>query len=362
MSAETSEWLNTMVLIGHTAEDSPHARVPGSEFAAWHKEYGSDNHYPYSVPVTEIEQRLLTFDLVDVPLMFDATVLTEAGVTTYQVNDPTRKVIVRSDTGNVLHVAGSDYSTPNYRKDVLGYAEELVSVADGELEIMSAGLLKNGARFWTQFVQPAGIAMSGFPVTPWVTIADSCDGRPWKLFPGATAVVCDNTLDLAIGDAVNIARVRHTVNRRDMMAEAAKIVGMMNSHMMIAASRIDQLMNTPVTDRQWYQFLDTHVGAPVEGSAKSATVNANERDHLTSLYLLDDRCAPWAGTAFGIVQTVNTDARHFRGTTGHGKQIDPHHRHMDSTLAGFYARVDTKTIDEINQVFKATRTKQLTFA
>jgi phage/plasmid-like protein (TIGR03299 family) len=365
MSEETYEWLNTKVLIGHTGADSPHARVPGVEYRAWHDapakyENGESNHYSYGIPVEDIDRRLLDFKILEAPFEMPFEVLTDDGVSAGRLSDPGRKVLFRSDNHSVLSVVGSGFSVPDYRRDVVDYAAGILAGSD--LEIMSAGLLKGGARFWGQFVLPEGKVTAGFAYSPWLTITDSCDGRPWTMLTGSTASICDNTLTLAIRTAVNMAKVRHTVNRRDLMHDAASVIGIITDFGDEFSKRVDILANTPVTDVQWEKFMDAHWG-PTGPSKRSQTVAQKNREALTLRYATDPMCAPWAGTALGVVQTVNTEARHATKRVGTAALIDDQTRHLNRmTLDGFYGELDAKTIRELNKAFKATRVKQIQFA
>jgi phage/plasmid-like protein (TIGR03299 family) len=367
MSQETAAWLNTKVLIGHVASDSPHSRIPGVEYQAWHNdptEYadGESNHYPYSIPVADVERRLLDFRIMEAPFQVPVTELTDDGVNSFTLTDPNRKVLYHSETRSPFGVVGSDYSTPDYRSDVVQFANDIVSGADSGLEIMSAGLLRQGARFWIQVCLPTGMQAAGFAFSPWLTITDSCDGLPWRIFKGSTAVVCDNTLSLGINTRVSGAVVRHTLNRRDGMQAAVSAMGVVTDFGKAMSHRLDVLAGTTVTDAQWEKFLDVHYGELPKESGTSRTVQLKNREGLTNLYAGDPMVAPWCGTALGVVQAVNTQARHHVKNVGRAVTVDPMDRHLTRILDGHYADVDKSTINEINTVFKGTRSKQLAFA
>lgn len=363
MSAETYETLNTKVLIGQTAPDAPHSRVPGVEYQAWHNmpslyENGESNHYPYSIPLADIDRRLLDWQICEAPLRVPVTTMDESGVSSFELEDD-RKVLYRSDTRKVLSVVGPDFNTPDYKRDVIDFASDMLSGAGGTLEIMSAGLIRGGGMFWTQFVLPEPMVAAGFAFSPYCTVTDSCDGRPWNMFRGSTAIVCDNTHALGMSTAVNMAKVRHTIRRRDLMILAAETVGIISTFGKEFAKRLDVLAGTTVTDAMWEKFLTQHFGEPGESKA-SKTVNQNNRDALTLTYATDPMCSPWFGTALGVVQAVNTTARHVAPTRG--VRVDTETRHFNKLFSGKYFETDAKVIDELNKVLRSSGKKQLAFA
>ena len=77
------------------------------------------------------------------------------------------------------------------------------------------------------------------------------------------------------------------------------------------AAEVATLCAIDVSRGQWAQFLDRHVpredpttDKPLEGRA--LTMADTKRAVLQRLYDHDSRVAPWAGTAHGVLQAVNT--------------------------------------------------------
>ena len=92
MSRETLTHLNTQTLIGYTSKRGQ----------AWHyraEDQGAElNHYEHAVPVADVRRRLFHWSPVAADIQ--AVRIDEDGVATY--TDPTRKAIVRPDTGAIL--------------------------------------------------------------------------------------------------------------------------------------------------------------------------------------------------------------------------------------------------------------------
>lgn len=94
--------------------------------------------------------------------------------------------------------------------------------------------------------------------------------------------------------------------------------------------------------RQWAAFLDAHVpradstSQPLVG--RSLTLADNKRDTLKALYRSDPRVSPWAGTAHGVVQAVNTYAPHEGVVRGDGAE-----RNGLKVITGEFGRLDRAT-------------------
>lgn len=74
-----------------------------------------------------------------------------------------------------------------------------------------------------------------------------------------------------------------------------------------------------------------------------------KRDTLQQLYARDVRVTPWAGTAHGVLQAVNTYAQH------HGVVRGDHRaeRNQLKTLTGEFAQVDRTTLRTLIRVMQA---------
>ena len=84
-------------------------------------------------------------------------------------------------------------------------------------------------------------------------------------------------------------------------------------------------------------------------SVRSANSYDRHREALTSQYRHDNRVAPWAGTAFGVVQAVNTYEQHVKNVKG----ADRAERNMDKMVRGEFDKLDTTTLDQLNLVLAA---------
>jgi hypothetical protein len=113
MSRETLADLNSQTLIGYTSKRGH----------AWHyradAQDGEPNHYQHAIPVADIRRRLFHWTPVEADLQ--AVAITDDGVSTF--TDPTRKAIVRPDTGAILGVFSSGYKVHDYHRWLINNVE-----------------------------------------------------------------------------------------------------------------------------------------------------------------------------------------------------------------------------------------------
>ena len=92
----------------------------------------------------------------------------------------------------------------------------------------------------------------------------------------------------------------------------------------------------------WDRFLDLQVsrtdqdGSPLRGRA--LTLADKKHDVLQRLYRHDATVAPWAGTAHGVIQAVNTYEHHESTVRG----VPRAERNMLRAITGDFGKLDRK--------------------
>jgi len=115
-------------------------------------------------------------------------------------------------------------------------------------------------------------------------------------------------------------------------------------------TEIEQLLAQPVTDRQWEAFVAAHMGSEQPKERGTARTKWDlKHDALTAMYLNDPRCSPWQGTAFGVVQAVNTFNHHEREVRGMSRP----ERNMLNMATGAWEKEDAKTLKTLQLVLAA---------
>ena len=158
-----------------------------------------------------------------------------------------------------------------------------------------------------------------------------------------TDTVCDNTRELALSEAGQEVKVKHSRNSHAQLAPARQALAMVHSLADDFAQEVARLCQVEVTPSQWKAFVDAHIprvhastGLPLAGG--SQTMADTKRDSLTTLYRADPRVSPWAGTAHGVLQAVNTYEHHEGVVRGERAE-----RNGLKTITGDFGRLDRST-------------------
>lgn len=330
MSQETSQWLNTMTLIGFTDKRGN----------AWHYSEGlqgdEPNHYPGAIPMDDVRRRLFDFTVEPQPIY----ILTDHGY----VEVEGRKAQVTSDTEDVLGIFKDGYQGHDYTEWLL---DNVGTILGDGLAIASAGLLRNRAQAWVQVeLEDNATAAGGFEFRPFITAYTSFDGSLATGYGrGVQAVVCDNTLAAARSEMEGF-KLRHTKYSALRIGDARDALGIVFSMADDFRQEVERLTAWKVTDRQFFAALDALVPVPEE-DGRGKTVAEKKRDEIVHLYRADGRSAAWNGTAFGVLQAHNTWSQHFAQVR---KGVARKDRNVENFLRGKVAAADAQVLQVLETV------------
>lgn len=334
MSKETRKWLSQNVLVGFT-EKRGHA---------WHYREGDDNHFPGAIPLIDVETRLFNWFPVLSPLT--------AQFGERDIPVPGRVAVVRSDNGYVMGVFGENYPDTSYHDRLIQPLGQILSVPTTELAIGSAGLLDGGATGWVQVEAPDNILTpEGVQFRSSVLAVSSYNGKISNTYkPVVTMVVCDNTLGAAMCEKSPAYKVKNSKNSALRIADARQALGIIFDTADAFTQEVKALCETTVTDKEWFDFLDLYTPLPEE-KGRGLTLAEKKRDELEELYNGDERCSPWRGTAFGVMQTVNTWNQHVRSVhKSGGEEVARAERNFSNLIMGKTEDEDAETWNKLSLV------------
>ena len=339
MSKETLQWLEDNTLIGFTEKRGN----------AWHYRAGSNNHYEGAIPVADVESRLFNWSPVVVPF---------AGEVGEEYWPFAGKVAVfRSDNRQGLGVFGEDYPNTDYKQRLIEPVANIVDQSQGELACASAGLLQGGAVAWFQIEMPETVETpAGFNIRPFLLATSSLNGKVSTTFKvGMTAVVCDNTLAMALSELDSLTfKVKNTKNSPLRLGEARSALDIVFTVGDEWAKEIERLTNTTVSDEQWDKFLDDYAPLPDPENKRGYTIKEKERDALTLLWNKDERVTPWHGTALGVLQAGNTYNQHeARVNKRDGQEVSKAEQNFENFLMGKTEEQDNKIMTSLNRALVA---------
>ena len=353
MSRETLQHLNTNVLIGHTSQRG----------TAWHYravEQGDEsNHYPEAIPVEDVQRRLFNWsaDSRSIAVQLSASLenmthLDNKGRPARWETVTDRQAIVRSDNEHVMGIFSDGYERHQYAEWLL---RSVANILDDDLTISSAGLLKHGAVAWVEVSIPESVSTpQGVEFRPNLLATTSFDGSIATTFKRTiTATVCDNTRDLALEEAGQEVKVKHSRQSRLRLTEAKDALAIIHRVSDAFAAEVAHLCAVEVSTPHWRRFMDRlaptidAMGKPLEGRALTSVLR--KRDAVERLYARDDRVSPWAGTAYGVIQAVNTYEHHEGAVRGATRA----ERNMFKTVRGDFAHCDRESWRALKEVLGA---------
>ncbi|MEZ0076246.1 DUF932 domain-containing protein [Planotetraspora sp. GP83] len=331
MSRESLEWLNANTLIGFTEKRG----------TAWHyrasMQSEEPNHYPGPIPVDDVKRRLFSWEAVSSPVYVEDP---RGGIS--QV--PGRQAILRSDNGHVMGIFSDGYEPHPYVEWLIHTISRLL---DADLSIGSAGLLKGGAVAWVSVEVPENIRTpEGVEFRPHLFGATSFDGSLATTFKRAvTNIVCDNTMAAGLAERGQQVKIKHSRHSKFRLAEARDALNIVYALAEEFSESVRDLCRTSVNRWQWDAFLDAHVPMP-DQPGRSRTMAENKRDTLTRLWNHDLRVSPWCGTAWGVVQAVNTFTHHEQNVRG----AERAERNMLRAVTGGIDELDRGTLRTLSAV------------
>jgi phage/plasmid-like protein (TIGR03299 family) len=333
MSRETQKWLDNNTLIGFTE----------SRGNAWHWRAGTDNHFSGAVPVKRVRD-LLGWEPVTIPVTYPWKGRTR---------DTDRILVVHGTTGDVLGSFKNGYQPHSYGEWLV---EKVETLLDSSVQIGSAGQIKNGAIAWVSVEVPDAIDIPrvGEKIRPSLTAMTSFDGTVATTYKRLfTRIVCDNTFEMGRSEKTNAqVKVKHTrtsAGRLNVLTSRDALQIVFDSADEFARE-IESLATTKVTTRQWNQFLDIHVPMVDEKknplAGRGRTMAVNKVDALKGLYANDMRVAPWAGTAWGVLNAVNTYNQHM-SIVRNGERAE---RSMENAVKGKTKESDDAVLAQLELV------------
>ena len=255
---------------------------------------------------------------------------------------PEQKVLYRSDTKRPLAVVSKRFQVVQ-PEEVLEFYRDLTEYAGFELE--TAGVLKEGRKFWALARTGQSATLKGKDqVNGYLLLATACDGSLATTAQFTSVrVVCNNTLQIALGDNRGAVKVPH---RSEFNAEAVKQqLGITVAPWNRFVAKMKDLVACPVdpdsVDGLLRRML-TYPGQP----GQAPVVNEQAMRSVRALYDGGGRGAQLAssrGTAWGLLNSVTEYVDHHRRA-----RSDDHRR--EAAWFGQGAQFKQRAWDELVQL------------
>ncbi|WP_024972835.1 DUF932 domain-containing protein [Ralstonia pickettii] len=252
---------------------------------------------------------------------------------------PEQRVLYRSDTKEPLSVVSSRYQVVQPR-DILEFYRDLTEVGGFELE--TAGVLKDGKKLWALARTGQSVSLKGRDaVNAYLLLATACDGTLATTAQFTSVrVVCNNTLQIALGDSAGAVKVPH---RSQFDAQAVKRqLGIAISSWDGFMVRMKALADRKVSDAAVEAFFRRVLTYPATTGVSAPATNDSAIKAVHALYAGRGKgatLASAAGTAWGLVNSITEFVDHQRRA-----RSDDHRR--DAAWFGQGAAIKQKAWDE----------------
>lgn len=282
--------------------------------APWH---GLGNQLPTNQPI-EVWQRQAGMDwrINEAPVLFNVS--DEGGLHVKANADS--KVLFRSDNHAPLSVVSKRYKVVQPH-DVLEFYRDLVSAGGFELE--TAGVLKEGKKLWA--LAKTGqetILRGGDKVKAYLLLATSCDGTLCTTAQFTSVrVVCNNTLQLAVGNSAGAVKVPHSTTFDPQQVKQELGLGLSSWEQFVADMKL--LASRPIHKFEAMNLLVEVLGNPEMPLAQQP--NQKGLQNVYGLYSGKGMGADLAssqGTAWGLLNAVTEYVDHQRRARSQDYRLD----------------------------------------
>ncbi|MBB0025852.1 DUF932 domain-containing protein [Ralstonia pickettii] len=235
---------------------------------------------------------------------------------------PEQKVLYRSDTKAPLSVVSARYNVVQ-PAEILEFYRDLTEVGGFELE--TAGVLKEGRKFWALAkTGQTGLLKGKDKVDGYLLLATACDGTLATTAQFTSVrVVCNNTLQIALGDGTGVVKVPH---RSQFDAAAVKRqLGIAVSSWDSFMARTKALAERKVTDSAAETFFRRVLTYSTTNLADRVVVNERAIKAVGELYTGSGKGADLpsaAGTAWGLVNSITEFVDHHRRARSDDHRLD----------------------------------------
>jgi len=187
---------------------------------------------------------------------------------------------MRKDTGAVLGIVGKDYEIVQ-NKDAFTFFDAIVG---GEgIQYETAGALGNGERIFITAKLPGYIKVGNDDlIEKYLFLTTSHDG-----YGSITAaftpvrIVCNNTLNAALRNHSNSIKIRHTINAKQRLEEAHKLMGISNNLSSEMEAIFNRWTKISITDKQVHKLVQS---ALVPNREVLAKIQQGNEDQLSTHY------------------------------------------------------------------------------
>ena len=231
-------------------------------------------------------------------------IFTETGDTIlgYRVN-------VRDSDRKVLGVVSERYKIIQ-NSEAFAFTDTLLG---NGVRYETAGSLQDGRRVWLLARLPREYIIAGERISPYLVFSNSHDGSgAVKVALTPIRVVCNNTLNLALGTASRSWSMVHTGNIRDKIQEAKDTLFMAEEYMDSLGKEFERLRRQKITDGQVREYVEQLLPMEKNASPVQSKNIKNLREDMMCRYYDAPDLQGIGNNAYRFINAVSDFATHSR--------------------------------------------------
>jgi len=159
----------------------------------------------------------------------------------------------RKDINQYLGMVKSRYEIVQNR-DAFSFFDAIID--SGEAIFQTAGALGNGERIFLLAKLPDDFEIKGEKIEKYILLSNSHDGSS-SVVAGMTniRVVCNNTLQAALGNLENKVRIDHVGGAKNKLREAARVMGIASTYSKQVESIFNEMVDYKMNEDQYKDFF-----------------------------------------------------------------------------------------------------------
>lgn len=277
------------------------------------------------------------------------------GVSIQELVVPNHFATIRTDTMQPLGIVGKDYHIVQ-NKEAFSFFDAVAQQQQVIYE--TAGALGRGERIFITAKLPGHIRVGDDDlIEKYIFLTNSHDGSG-SITAAFTPVriVCQNTLNAAMGNLTGAVRIRHTANAKERLAQAHKIMGLAEKITQQKEELFNHWAKVRITDKELKRLIEMAMasssetlGNVLDGKTEllsSQYINTVEHVYEYALGDPSQNLVTTAGTVFGAYNAVT-------GYFQNRRKYDDNEAKVKSVLFGGTAQLRGQRAFDLCEGFSA---------
>lgn len=218
---------------------------------------------------------------------------------------PGFKANTRSSDNSILGIVSNKYKIIQ-NSEAFEFTDNLIS---DEIRYETAGSLRNGKTIWLLAKLPEKYII-GDKFDPYICFTNNHDGKgAVTVCMTPIRVVCNNTLNLALGSAKRSWSIRHLGDIASKLHEARHTLALADLYMDKLDLEANRLAGIKITDPELEAIFDDLYPIKIDDSSRKKTNIISMKEDIFKKYKSPD-ISQFKGTAWGVINAVTDFAAH----------------------------------------------------